>query len=99
MAALDRPRRGPSRPRDVGKLQDRLRAWHGRTGKDAAASYFLDERRGEPRTRGSARLSDGSGVRYYTLRIGGDELLPREPSEAEEGSGEGLRAAGRVVCT
>ena len=40
MAALDRPRRGPSRPRDASKLQDRLRAWHGKAGKGAAASYF-----------------------------------------------------------
>ena len=40
VAALDRPRRGPSRPRDAGKLQDRLRTWHGRTDKGAAASYF-----------------------------------------------------------
>ena len=40
LAALDRPRCGPSRPRDAGKLQDRLRTWHGRTGKGTAASYF-----------------------------------------------------------
>ena len=40
VAALDHPRRGPSRPRDASKLQDRLRAWHGKSGKGAAASYF-----------------------------------------------------------
>ena len=40
MAALDRPRRGPSRPRDAGKGQDRLWAWHAETGHDPAVSYF-----------------------------------------------------------
>ena len=41
------------------------------------------ERRGKPRTRGSTHLSDGPGVTLYTIRIGGDELLPREPSEVD----------------
>ena len=40
MTALDRPRRGPSRPRDAGKRLDRLRARRGTTGKGATASYF-----------------------------------------------------------
>ena len=37
---LDRPRRGPSRPRDAGKVQDRLWTWHVKTGHDPAARYF-----------------------------------------------------------
>ena len=47
------------------------------------SELFFDERRSEPRTRGITHLSDGSGVLYYTIRIGGDELLPREPSEVD----------------
>ena len=40
VAAIERPRRGPSRPRYAGKLQDRLRAWHAEDGHGPAASYF-----------------------------------------------------------
>ena len=44
---------------------------------------FRGEWRGEPRTRSITHLSDGSGVLYYTIRVGGDELFPREPSEVD----------------
>ena len=59
------------------------------------SKLFCDERRDEPQIRGSTHLSDGSGVLYYTIRIGGDELLPQEPSEVNAGLGEGLR---RCLC-
>ena len=39
-------------------------------------------------TRGTTHLSDGSGLLYYTIRLDGDELLPQEPSEVDESSGE-----------
>ena len=35
MAALDCPRRGPSRPRIDGKGQNRLRVWHGKVSHDS----------------------------------------------------------------
>ena len=56
-------------------------ARHNRQGR--GSKLFRDERRGEPQTRGITHLSDGSGATFYTIRIGGDELLPREPSEVD----------------
>ena len=100
MGALDRPPCDPSRSRDDGKLQDRLRAWHGKTGKSPAASHFATSGAAnhEPATVLTSLMGQECCI-TYTIRIGGDELLPQEPSDVEEGSGEGLWAAGRVVCT
>ena len=55
------------------------------------------ERRGKSQTRGSTHLSDGSGVLYYTIRNGGDELLPQEPSEMDESLRERLWSDGHLV--
>ena len=96
------PSHGPPRPRApqrsveaegrrqaAGPAPDVARQNRQETGSES----FCDDQRGEPQTRGRTHLSDGSGLLYYTIRNGGDELLPRNPSEVDESLGEGLRRA------
>ena len=60
------------------------------------SELFRDERRGKPRTRGITHLSNGSGVLYYTIWIGRDKLLPREPSEVDGAAMVGQTSGFRI---
>ena len=63
--------------------------WCAETGKDPKASHFA--MRGAANCGPVAALltsPDWSECLYYTIRNDGDELLPQEPSAADESSGE-----------